>query len=274
MLDFYVNRTVYPAAALQHRIALVTGSYDRNIDGVALTLNRLVAHLVQRGHEVLVVTPRSKHGATKVLRDAGAPIVRVPALPLPIWSEYRLTWGLSSTVRARLHAFAPTVMHVAIQDAMGHAAQRWARQRGVPVVCSHHTRFERYLSFYRLSALERWFWHGMRRFHGQCESTMPPSESLAQVLVRQGVPRVGVWHRGVDTRMYRPAARSDAWRTTVESGYSDAPDAPIVLIVARLRWEKGLRSFAAVLAELIARGSSAFIRLHLPSSAPNCLYPR
>lgn len=263
MLDFFVNRSVYPAATLQHRIALVTASYDRNIDGVALTLNRLVAHLVRRGHEVLVFTPaprRARGGnnqslhAGQRLRDAGAPIVRVPALPCPIWSEYQLTWGLGRAATARLEAFAPTVVHVAIQDPMGHAAQRWAHRRGVPVVCSHHTRFERYLGYYGLSALERLFWFGMRRFHGRCAATMPPSESLAQVLVRQGVPRVKAWHRGVDTHMYRPGARSEVWRGRVGSSYADAPDAPIVLIVARLRWEKGLRGFAEVIAELVARG--------------------
>ena len=94
----------------------------------------------------------------------------------------------------------------------------------------------------------------MRRFHGRCAATLPPSESLAQVLVRQGVPRVKAWHRGVDTRMYRPGARSEDWRGRVASRFADAPDAPIVLIVARLRWEKGLRGFAQVIAELGARG--------------------
>ena len=57
MLDLFVNRSLYPAAPLQQRVALVTGSYDRTVDGVALTLNRLVGHLVQSGHEVLVLCP-------------------------------------------------------------------------------------------------------------------------------------------------------------------------------------------------------------------------
>ena len=56
MLDFSVNTTLWPAAAEQHRVVIVTGSYAVAVDGVALTLNRLAAHLLRRGHEVLVLS--------------------------------------------------------------------------------------------------------------------------------------------------------------------------------------------------------------------------
>ena len=84
--DFLVDRMQWPVAAQQQRIALVTASYDMNIDGVALTLNRLVSHLIRRGHEVLVIVPATGN-RDPVLRAAGAPVVRVPSLPFPIWSE-------------------------------------------------------------------------------------------------------------------------------------------------------------------------------------------
>ena len=52
MLDFSVDVAHWPAAALQQRVAITTGSYDHAVDGVALTLNRLAAHLLRQGHEV------------------------------------------------------------------------------------------------------------------------------------------------------------------------------------------------------------------------------
>ena len=94
MLDLFVNRSLYPAAPLQQRVALVTGSYDRTVDGVALTLNRLVGHLVQSGHEVLVLCPAASSSRPALVRHAGAPVQRVPSVPFPVWWEYRLTWGL------------------------------------------------------------------------------------------------------------------------------------------------------------------------------------
>ena len=216
-------------------------------------LNRLVAHLLRKGHEVLVICPSGRPGRSDIVRHAGASIVRVPSVPFPIWWEYRLTWGLGHKVAAQLKRFEPTVVHIAIQDAMGHAAQRWARRRGIAVLCSHHTRFERYLGYYGLGALEGAYWFGMRRFHGRCAATLPPSASLARNLASHGLPRVGVWPRGVDCSLYRPAARSEAWRLTV-GGEGASAEAPIVLLVARLRWEKGLRTFAQVVAQLVARG--------------------
>lgn len=157
-LSFYVDKSHWPAAAAQQRIALFTGSYDRVLDGVSLTLNRLVAHLLRRGHEVLVIVPRTPTNA--VLQHAGASVHYEPSMPLPIWSEYRLTFGLSQQALSKLATFRPTVLHIAVQDAMGHAAQRWGQQHGVPSICSHHTRFERYLTFYHLPVkpLEAAFW--------------------------------------------------------------------------------------------------------------------
>ncbi len=256
VLDLHVNASAYPAAREQHRVVLVTGSYDRTIDGVALTLNRLVGYLIRRGHEVLVLCPAAARGHAPAFVHAGAPVVRVPSVPLPIWSEYRLTWGLGREATRRLAGFEPTVMHIAVQDAMGHAAQRWAIRHAIPTICSHHTRFERYLPFYHLSPLTGLYWRGMRRFHGRCRVTLPPSESLRRELIERGVPRVGVWPRGVDTALFRPTARSTAWNAAVPAPNPEEAAAPVLLIVARLRWEKGLRDFAHVSRMLSARNVS------------------
>ena len=282
--NFTVDPSLHPAASHQHRVLLVTNSYDRNIDGVALTLNRLVSHLIRRGHEVLVVVPSRPRGAQPPALVASGRLVRVPSVKLPIWWEYRLTWGLGRKVQKQLAAFDPTVVHIAIQDAMGHAAQKWALTRNIPVVCSHHTRFERYLRYYGLGyvGLESLYWFGMRRFHRGCAATLPPSDSLAHVLTAHGIERVGVWPRGVDCALYNPSHYSEAWRARVDAAAGAAaaaggggrgggaaaaasgsgtgspppssPAAPIVLLVARLRWEKGLQEFAAVVNELGARG--------------------
>ena len=104
MLDFSVDVAHWPAAALQQRVAITTGSYDHAVDGVALTLNRLAAHLLRQGHEVLVLSPGRGSWLRQhrpVLRHAGR-LVRIPSVPLPIWSEYRLTFGLGKRARAAL----------------------------------------------------------------------------------------------------------------------------------------------------------------------------
>ena len=271
-LNFSVARG--PAAPTPERIALVTGSYEANVDGVALTLNRLMSHALRSGHEVLVLSPAL--GRRRRLIVPAGDVQHVPSISLPVWSEYRLTWGLGRTARAALDAFAPTVVHIAVPDMMGHSAQRWARRRNVPVLCSHHTRWNVYLNYYRLlptAPLERLMWWGMRRFHRGCDITLPPSEAVAAELrERAGVQRLAIWPRGVDTTLFNPDRRSSEWRlaalnsseataSSESSTNAETIEKVIVLLVSRLRWEKGLEAFASTVHEaqamLDSRAASA-----------------
>lgn len=115
MLDFSVPAGERASLPSQQRVAIVTGSFDQTIDGVALTLNRLAAHLLRRGHAVLVLCPGAP-GRPLALRPA-ARVVRVPSVPLPVWSEYRLTWGLGRSAARALADFSPSVIHVAVTRA-------------------------------------------------------------------------------------------------------------------------------------------------------------
>ena len=160
----------------------------------------------------------------------------------PIWWEYRLTWGLGRDAREQLEAFKPTVLHIAIQDGMGHAAQRWAAERSIPVVCSHHTRFERYLSYYGLGGfLERLYWLGMRRLHRSARRRCHRRRACSRIWPRMASH---AWASGprVDRSLFVPSARR-----AVAPGCGWRRATPIVLLVARLRWEKGLATLVSVI---------------------------
>src|SRR5579862_7028831 len=136
-----------PARGL--RLALVTGSYNYIRDGVALTLNRMVAFMESRGVEVLVFAPV---GPRPAFPHAGE-VVPVPSVAAPGRGEYRAALGLPRAPRERLLAFNPDILHIATPDLLGHAAQRLGRRMGWPTVASYHTRFETYLKYYGLTML-------------------------------------------------------------------------------------------------------------------------
>ena len=92
------------------RVALVASSYNYIRDGVALTLNRLVAYLEQQDVEVLVFAPV---GEVAALEHHGT-LVPVPSMALPPRPEYRLAFGLPRQAVERLRAFHPDIMHVAL----------------------------------------------------------------------------------------------------------------------------------------------------------------
>jgi glycosyltransferase involved in cell wall biosynthesis len=232
------------------RVALFTGSYNYIRDGVALTLNRLVAYLLDHGVEVLVFTPVAR---TPALEHAGE-IVPIASMAIPLRPEYRISAGLTPAARARLAAFDPHVVHVATPDLLGHQAQSFARRRGIPVVASYHTRYDTYLAYYGLGALQGLAQRLERRFYDACDEVFVPSPSMAESLTAQGVAApLHLWSRGVDTRRFHPARRSEAWRA--ERGV--AQEEILVAFVSRLVREKRLEDYVGVMERLRADGVPA-----------------
>ncbi len=261
-----------PAAPL--RVALVTSSYAYIQDGVALTLHRLVAFLEARGVEVLVFTPTSNEAGF----DYPGHIVPVPALPMPLRPEYRLTLGFSRGARAGLEAFRPDLIHVAVPDILGHQAVNLGAHLGVPVVASYHTRYETYLAHYGLGILADFIGRRIAAFYRRCREVYVPSRSMADALAASGgAGEVHLWSRGVDTVRFDPAKRSAAWRRARGIG----EDEVILLFASRLVREKRLATLVDMFARLAAAGVAhrAVIvgdgpeRDSLVASLPGAMFP-
>lgn len=232
------------------RVALFTGNYNHIADGVSLTLNRLVAFLESRGVEVLVLGPTV---AEPPIRHVGE-LAAVPSVPAPGRPEYRLSYRFPRSVRERLEAFGPTLVHIATPDWLGFRALKWARRRGLPVVSSYHTHFSSYLKYYGMTVLEGVFWEYARWFYRQCEHVYVPSRSMAAVLKSHEIAEgLRLWERGVDTERFSPERRDPAWRHRL----GVAEDEVLVSFVGRLVWEKGLNVFAEVVEGLQAQGLPA-----------------
>ena len=246
MADLADTRPTRAAAERRLKVALVTGSYNFIKDGVALTLNRLVAYLRREGVRVLVFTP----AAPTAFAHEGR-VVAVPSAPIPLRPEYRLALGFPGGPRRLLESFAPDIIHVATPDFMGHQALRLGRRMNRPVVASYHTRYEAYLKHYGLGFLEAETTRRMGKFYQACEEVYVPSSSMADALrAAGGGGNIHLWGRGVDTRRFDPAKRSDAWRARRGFG----PDELVITFVSRLVREKRLATFAQALRLLDARG--------------------
>lgn len=232
------------------RVALVTGSYNYIRDGVALTLNRLVAYLLSRGVEALIFTPVAREAALEHVGE----IVPAPSIAIPFRPEYRIALGLSAAARSRLIAFRPDIVHLATPDILGHQALRLAKASGWPTVASYHTRYDTYLKYYGLGFLQPVAKAAERRFYGACDEVFVPSPSMAETLAAEGVEaNFHLWTRGVDTQRFDPCRRSQAWRAARGVG----PDDILVAFVSRLVREKRLDDFVAVVRRLQAAGLPA-----------------
>jgi glycosyltransferase involved in cell wall biosynthesis len=256
------------------RIALVTSSYDYIKDGVALTLNRLVAYLEAHDVEVLVFAPTI---AKPAFAGAGR-VVPVSSIPLPARPEYRLALGMPQSVRRQLKQFAPDIIHIAVPDLLGYRALKLARQWRIPAVASYHTRYETYLKHYwYIASFTGIVARYLRWFYGACREVYVPSASMAETLRADGLrDNFRLWPRGIDGARFHPDKRSQAWRARHGIGTAEL----VILHVSRLVREKRTDLLAEIFsqAQAIGIGHKAVIvgdgpeRAALQASLPGAIF--
>jgi phosphatidylinositol alpha 1,6-mannosyltransferase len=237
------------AVARPLRLALVASSYNYIRDGVALTLNRLVAYLERHGVEVLVFAPV---GEVPAFEHHGT-LSPVPSVSLPLRPEYRMAFPLPRKTVQLLRDFRPDLMHIALApDPLGFSALRTAKKLNIPVVASCHTRFETYLKHYWGASIVRGVLTAyLRRSYGACREVYVPSQSMIEALQADGLKdNFRLWPRGVDTVLFHPGKRSQDWRARHGIGSGEF----VVAFVSRLVREKELDTVAATLGRLEARG--------------------
>ncbi|MBZ4324555.1 glycosyltransferase, partial [Streptomyces huiliensis] len=125
------------------RVALVTASYPPDVNGIAHQTWETARQLALSGHEPLVVAPARPSarcaGGTPdddgVFRERGAPVVRVPTLPLPGHPAAGRRPPLPGGRLARaLAAHRPHVVHLAASGRLGARGLAAAARLGVPAV--------------------------------------------------------------------------------------------------------------------------------------------
>lgn len=237
------------------------------VDGVSLTLNRLVSYLECENTPVHIFAPTVSQPA---LEHAGT-LTGVPSVSLPGRPEYKVSVGMSRRVIHELSRFKPTIIHIATPDLLGLQALAYARIHKIPVVASYHTHFSSYLSYYHMDKLEGVAWAYLRWFYSKCEHVYVPSRSMAKVLSDHGIVEgVELWPRGVDIAMFHPDKRSMEWRR--EKGFAD--DEIVVSFISRLVVEKGLQIYADVVEALRKQGKKVRVLVAGTGPAENILRDR
>lgn len=224
------------------RILLVSETYPPEINGVAMTTQRLVEGLRARGHWVGLARPRQAADG----RADGHDTWTLPGLPIPNYPGLRLGLPAWRKVGRLIDGHQPDLVHVVTEGPLGWAALHAARRRGVPTTSGYHTHFDQYSGHYGPSWLTPWVTRWLDGLHRRCQATFVPTADLAAELAGRGIPNVQALGRGVDTRLFQPSRYSEALRAR----WGVAADAPVCLYVGRLAPEKNLalveRTFAAV----------------------------
>ncbi len=215
-------------------ICVVTETYPPEINGVALTLARLVDGLRSRGHLVSLFRPRQP--ADGPGRDDDGEVTLVAAGPIPGYPGVRFGWPARVMVRDRWTERRPDVVYVATEGPLGWSAVRAARQLGIPVFSGFHTDFPRYVGHYGAGWLRPLVRFYLRRFHNRTLGTVVASPQLRGHLHAAGFANLSVLGRGVDASVFTPQRRSAALRALWGAADGDL----VVLHVGRVAPEKNV----------------------------------
>lgn len=217
------------------RVAMVTETYPPEVNGVAATLARVVEGLRQRGHELQLIRPRQGR-ADSAGAEHGFAEMLVRGLPIPRYPQLRMGLPARHALIQRWREHRPDAVHLVTEGPLGWSALQAALQLRLPVVSDFRTNFHAYSRHYGVGWLRRPVMAYMRRFHNRTACTMVPTEGLRRELAAAGFEGLRVVARGVDTRRFDPARRSDELRASWGAG----PDTMVALCVGRLAPEKNL----------------------------------
>ena len=228
---------LFPNAGLRRlRVGIVTETYGPEVNGVAMTVGRLVDGLLARSHAVQLIRPR-QHPRDDPRRDGALDVWPVAGAAIPFYREMRIGFPAGRLLLERWRQAPPDVVHIVTEGPLGHSALAVARRLRLRVFSGFHTNFHAYSRHYGMGLLARPIVAYLRRFHNRTDCTLVPTEELATELRTLGFHRLRVLARGVDTRLFDPAHRDPALRRS----WGASPSDPVALYVGRLAAEKNLQ---------------------------------
>ncbi|MGZ3521190.1 MAG: glycosyltransferase [Vulcanimicrobiaceae bacterium] len=241
------------------RVGFFTEVYRPVVNGIVASVDALAGGLRARGHEVYCFAPK-----VPGYEEADGPVFRMPSLPLPTSTPYRLTIPLVSR-RNRLGIIKRLdIIHAHSPFVTGWMGLRYARRYGVPFVYTYHTRLEEYAHYvpFEPNATRYAATQLTRNFANLADAVIVPTPAMHERLLELGVTRhVEVVASGIDLRLFGSGVRRQTLRA--ELGVRDGDR--LLLFVSRLAREKNVD----LLLEALARCADPTLRLVLAGDGPD-----
>ncbi|BDV44520.1 glycosyl transferase [Geotalea uraniireducens] len=195
------------AAGRREKIALFTDTLHE-INGVAITIKRLIETARQRGIELTVITASP---AETGYADGVMNFRSVGDFVLPEYPEIKLHFPPILDVIDYFEREGFTSIHISTPGTVGLLALLVARLMDIPVAGTYHTDIPQYVkSLTNDEILEKAAWSYMVWFYSQMGEIMVPSASTRAQLIEQGIPaaKTRPLPRWVDPAAFTPARRN------------------------------------------------------------------
>jgi len=202
---------------LPRTVLIVTDAWHPQVNGVVRSIERMVEQMQALGITVQLITP-----------------LEFRTLPMPGYSEIRLSLVHKHTVHEKIRAIRPDAIHIATEGPLGLIARKYCVERKLPFSTAYHTQFPEYLRA-RLPVPLDWSYAFLRWFHGPARYCLVGTPHLQTLLEARGFANVALWTKGVDTALFHPARRAPL-----------PYPGPVFLYVGRVAVEKNIEAFLAL----------------------------
>ncbi|NBD38406.1 MAG: glycosyltransferase [Verrucomicrobia bacterium] len=218
-------------------IAMFTNTYLPHVGGVANSVHSFVRSFEDGGHNCLVVAPKFKGAEV-----SDEKVLRVQAIKEFNGTDFSVRLPEPLRISERMQEFRPDILHSHHPFLLGDSALRVSRRRGIPVVFTHHTLYERYTHYLpvKLEGMERLASLLATEYANLCDHVIAPSESIARLLRERGVTTpITPLPTGIDPRQFAAGDRERG-----RSRFDVQGKGPVIGHVGRLAEEKNLRYLA------------------------------
>ncbi len=244
------------------RVAFFPDSF-LEVNGVAMTSNRLVNFARKRGFPMLCVHAGEK---TEVTQDGSITFVKLRRSPAAVNMDEGLRYDPlfqrhAKFVKKALDDFQPDVFHITGLNDVSILGAYLAWKTHTAMVASWHTNLHEYaarrlrkpLKFLPENSkinltnlIERKILDGAKLYYKMPQIILAPNMELVEMLEKGTGRKTRLMIRGVDTEMYSPEFR------TISDGVTRFG------FVGRLRAEKNVRMLVEIEKSLLAAGKSNF----------------
>ncbi len=229
------------------RISMFTNTYLPHIGGVARSVSTFVEDLLAAGHDVQVVAPTFPSQR----EDDADYILRVPAIQNFNGSDFSVRIPLSAEIREEILHFEPDIIHSHHPFLLGDSAVRMSRLLGVPLIFTHHTRYEQYTHYVPLDspALKRFVSDLATEYANICNQVIAPSSGIRELIHARGVRSgITVLPTGIDIKRF-----SSGSGKRFRQQHSIDADLVVIGHVGRLAAEKNLIYLARAVTEAVQK---------------------
>ena len=229
-----------------------------HVSGYANRFKEMLRYLSKAGDHVDILTVDAKTPKHELPSDCfGYNIEHTQGFVFPLYDHISLTLDLPEMKGAKMmERKRPDLIHVTSPGFMLFAGLFYARVMRLPLLLSYHTHLplygRNYLGF--IPGIEEMAWAALRFAHSRADLTLVTSPQMKSEMEKNGVPRVDVWRKGIDTVRFDPKYKDVNMRERMSNGN---PQDFLMVYVGRLGAEKRLKDILPVLEKLGGEGNTS-----------------